>query len=204
MNIIGIDFSLNKPSACVLSNNKYSFYAWPYNIDEKFINALKENGVNVINRVESRYSGASSSDKVRNDIILSNNLANLIISTLNPFINSKTIFAFEGSSFASKGNVALQLTAWRYILVYKLSLLIPLNNIYSYSPLTLKSIAGCSKKGQKKEDMIKAFIKKGPDCSFVKSLREGKLMRPKATKWVDNVDDLIDAYWATETYLKKG
>ena len=202
-NIIGIDFSLNKPCACVYANNQYSFYAWPYDINKKTLLALKEAGVNVIDRIETRDKLPSSSDKVRHDITNSSNLATLIIDTLKPFINNKTIFSFEGSSFGSSGNIALQLTAYRYILIYKLTELIDVKNIYNYSPMTLKSIAGCSERGKKKEDMIRAFISLNIKSPLTIALKEGKLKKPKCDKWIDNVDDLIDSYYALECFREK-
>jgi hypothetical protein len=203
MNIIGCDYSLNKPAITVFSNNQYYFYSWPYNISEKDIEKIKNNGVHITTRKEERPKKISSSDKVRFDIINSNNLADLIINDIKEYINEKTIFIFEGSSFGSYGNMALQLTSWRYILVYKLSLIMPLKNIYSYSPLTLKATAGCSKKGTKKGDMIESFIKNGPNTEFRQSLIDKKLFNGGGKNWIPIVDDLVDSYFCIETFKLK-
>jgi len=202
-NYIGCDFSLNKPTICLLSNGLYSFYSWPFNINPKSVQKIGESGVNIIERTETRPKDLSASDLVRYDITNSNNLANSIIDTLNPFINKNTKFIFEGSSFASRGNIALQLTAWRYILVYKLSLVMSLDNIFSYSPQTLKATAHCSKKGMGKSDMIKVFIEEGPEHEFRKHLIKGELFNKGGKKWIEIVDDVIDSYYAVRTYMKK-
>ena len=201
--IIGCDFSLKKPAACVLSNNVYSFYSWPNNIDKKVIEKIKNSGVTIIEREEEKPKKLSATELVHYDIIHSNNLADLIIKELSSFINKNTIFAFEGSSFASQGNVALQLTSWRYILIYKLSLIIPLKNIYTYSPQTLKATAECSKKGMGKKEMIEAFIQKGPNTKFREALINKELFNGGGKNYIDMTDDLVDSFWSIETYIKK-
>ena len=54
MNIIGIDFSINKPAACVFTSGKYYFYSWPYELAEKYLYIYKTGGVTIINRIDNK------------------------------------------------------------------------------------------------------------------------------------------------------
>ena len=40
MTLIGFDFSINKPAACILNDNKYTFISWPYGIDTRVVNVF--------------------------------------------------------------------------------------------------------------------------------------------------------------------
>lgn len=197
--IIGIDFSMSKPAACVYINRQYSFYSWPKELSIKNENAFKNVGVNIFKRIE-----VPNKDIVKYDIINSDILSNLIIKTLIPFLDEETDIAFEGSSFASRGNVTLSITAWRYILIYKLSKIVSIDNIFHYSPITIKKTAGCSQKGKKKEDMIRAFIESGVDLQLRHELKTTPEKFQKRTgTWIEHLDDLVDAYFTVETFLLK-
>jgi len=200
MNQIAFDFSIAKPCAVVFENNNYHFYLWPKDINSKYENLFKSYDVNIIKRVN-----IENKDIVKYDIINSDILSDLIINSLHSFLNKDTIIAFEGSSFASHGNVTLSLTAWRYILIYKLSKIISLNNIFTFSPITIKSIAGCAKKGMGKKEMINAFIKNGPNCKLYFTLCENSnlFMKKGGKTYVDFLDDLCDAYWTLKTLIVK-
>ena len=206
MNIIGIDFSLNKTGITIFDTitKEYKFFLFPYNFTDNNIKQFINCGVNVILRGdEVRLKEPTASEKVRNDVTNARNYAKLIVDTLKPYINKETIVAFEGSSFASKGNVALQLTAYRYILVDRLIDVMDIKNIFSYSPQTLKKTAECSQKGKSKNDMIEAFItyELGIKNLFQECLLNDKLQNKNA-KWLDGVDDIIDSFFALQTYLK--
>jgi hypothetical protein len=101
--------------------------------------------------------------------------------------------------------VGIQLGAYKYMLMNILRYDIPLSNMYTYSPISIKSIAGCGKKGSTKADMIDAFIKNGPDCEFRRALIEKPelFQTKKAKNWILLVDDLVDSYWAIHTIIKK-
>lgn len=200
MTLIAFDFSISKPASIVFSNNEHIFYLWPKEINEKNKQLFKSFDINIMERETIQYS-----DITKYDIVNADNLSDLIINSLKEYLNGETIIAFEGSSFSSRGNVTLSLTAWRYILIYKLSKIIPIDNIHTYSPITIKSIAGCAKKGMKKTDMINAFIMKGPDCKLREVLRTTpELVQKKGGKnYIDGTDDLIDAFWTLETLRRK-
>jgi hypothetical protein len=205
MTLIGFDFSINKPAACVFSNNKYHFYIWPYGLDEKYIELYKKSGVNVTERTDTKDEGKDLSSKMRYEIENSHYLANLITGTILNHINYDTYLSFEGLAYASGGNRGIQLGGYKYILMSKLSTIIPLKNMFTYTPITIKSIAECAKRGMTKKEMITRFIQVGPVCKFRLSLFEHpeKFQKKGGKNWIDNVDDLIDSYWALETFRKK-
>ena len=90
--------------------------------------------------------------------------------------------------------------------MHYLSEYIPLSNMYTYTPITIKSTAGCAKRGMGKVDMINAFIKNGPPhCKLRIALFEHpeRYQSPKAKNWVIHLDDIIDAYYTLETLRKK-
>lgn len=206
MNLIGIDFSINKPAACVFSNNNYEFYGWPYNLKEDIIKIYKESGVNIIPQENKELLiEHNQHDLMRHEIKNSEYLSNLIINTLKPFLNENTLIAIEGLSYSSSGSVVLQLSGYRYILLYLIQKLVPLNNIYTYTPITIKSIANCAKRGMNKDDMINAFIERGPMCKFRMKLFEfpEKFKTPKSKKWIIHLDDFVDAYFVLKTLQEK-
>ena len=198
-NLIGIDFSIVKTAACVLSDNKYSFYLWPKDLSIKDINILSNVKVNILSR-----ENIENIDNVRYDIINANILSDLVIDSLLPFINKDTKIAFEGASFASKGNATISIMTWKYILIYKLSLLVPMDNIYTYYPLTVKSTAGCATKDKKgKNSMIKAFGESCSEHSLGLTIKNNPDILKKKVNYMTGIDDLADSYWVIQTLIKK-
>lgn len=206
MTLIGIDFSINKPAACVLHNNKYHFYGWPYDLKPTLIENLRNADVNIINRNDIKGIKSDISEKMRTEIKNSIYLANLIISTLQPFLSRNTYLAFEGLSYGSSGDVVLQLSGYKYILMSMISNHIPIENIFTYSPITIKATAECSKRGMTKNDMIDKFVEIGPNqCKFRMKMYEfpERFQTPRSKKWTTHIDDLVDAYFTLKTLEKK-
>ena len=194
-NIVGFDFSIVKPAACVLSDNKYFFYLWPKDLKDKDVNILTNVNININLRQNIEII-----DKVRYDITNANILSNLIIDSLTSFINKDTMIALEGASFASKGNMVISLMTWKYLLIYKLSLLIPLENVFTYAPPTIKSIAGCATKDKKgKNSMIEAFKKENINHLFCDTLINFPEKLKKKTNYIAGIDDCVDAYFVLKT-----
>lgn len=199
-NIIGIDFSISKTACCVFSDNQHKFFLFPKEIKPKLKELYTNNDVNIIERTTQQID-----DITKYDIVNASNLADLIILTLKEYLNNETIIAFEGSSFSSRGNVTLSLTAWRYILIYKLINIINIDNIHTFSPITIKSAAGCAKRGMNKKDMINAFIEKGPECKLRDVLKTTPelFMKKGGNNWIEGIDDIADSLWVLETLRKK-
>jgi len=205
MTIIGFDFSINKPAACILHNNMYHFMSWPYGLPEKIKTVYKESGVSIIERTDDKDKGNDISDKMRYEVENSRYLANLIRDSLKSFLKGDIYLAFEGLSYGSEGSSGIQLGGYKYMLMDSLSKYIPLDNMYTYSPITIKSVAGCAKRGMGKLEMINKFIAEGPHCIFNHELQESpdKFKTPKSKNWIVHLDDLVDAYWVIQTIKKK-
>jgi hypothetical protein len=199
---LGFDFSCNKPALTILKDNIYSFYFFPLDIDKVSIEKMNKCNINVFNRTRSELNkNANSSDKFRWHIEMANQLSESIMFVLEPLIkNNKVSIAFEGSSFGSKGDAGLQLAGYRYILVNELGKKYGLSNIYTYAPLTIKSVAGCASKDNRgKDSMIKAFIESNIEHEFWFQLKYNDHLLRKKTNYIQGVDDLIDSYWVLET-----
>ncbi len=204
---LGCDFSINKPAVTIYKKNTYEFLIFPFTLSDNLIKIYETYGVNIFPQPEliKHQKPSSSSEKVRKEILEARLLSEHIISSICRFIqlDELTFIGFEGSSFASKGNVAQQLATYRYKLIDSLSNLIPLENIFNYAPITLKKRAGCSEKGKGKSEMIEAFIKFGPNCKLKKGLIENRELFKKrgSNNWIEYLDDIIDSYWATQELM---
>jgi len=203
---IGFDFSCNKPACCININGNYHFLVWPLELDKKSIEILATKDIVVLNR-DRIEAGTTSSEKFRVHVTMAGILAEKILKTLEIVLENKTEnikIAFEGSSFGSKGDAGLQLAGYRYILMDKLGKLYGLENIYTYAPLTIKSIAGCASKDKKgKDSMIKALSEQNIDHEFIKTLRDNSQSLKKKTNFVSCVDDIADSFWILQTMIIK-
>ena len=139
----------------------------------------------------------------------STNLAKLIVGTILKIIRpynyniDDIIIANEGFAFAAKGDAALDLSGYKYILMKEL-IDNGFSNFKTYSPITIKSTAGCAKKGMKKDDMITALGNEDNDLHlFIHTIRDHNDILKKKTSYVMCVDDLADAYWCLKTVVKK-
>jgi hypothetical protein len=206
MKIIGFDFSINKPAACIYEDGNYQFMSWPFGLSEKIKNIYKESGVNLIDRLDEKYKGTDSSEKMRWEVSNARYLSNLIISSLPDGETKNWKIVFEGLSFASSGNVVLQLGGYKYILMNNLfDEGIPFENMTTYAPITIKKTAGCSKKGMTKKDMIDAFVASSCDHPLKYAIRSNRelFMKKGMKNYIDHLDDLVDSYWAIQTYIEK-
>lgn len=207
--LIGIDFSINKPGICIFKNNNYEFVSFPFELSKSQLQIYKNSPLNLIERTDQKYKGKNSSEKMRFDVSNSEYLANLIFDNVLIYLkdnkNYKNIYlGFEGLSFGSKGNVMLQLSGYKYILMNVFSKIIPYERMFTYAPITIKSIAGCAEKGKGKKEMIYAFLKTNINCSFKNYLLNNqKLFKTKSDNWIIHLDDLIDSFWVIQTMLIK-
>ena len=158
------------------------------------------------NRTDDKIKGDTVSDKLRYEVRNSKYLANLILDSIFPYIENEddknVHIAFEGLSYGSSGDVVLQLGGYKYILMDTLSQFIPLENMHTYAPTTIKKTAGCSKKGMGKSEMIEAFMLS--PTLFSKHLRDHRdRFKTRFGNWIGHLDDIIDAYWVLETLKDK-
>lgn len=200
MTLIGFDFSIKKPAACILKNNNYNFISWPYELSKTQQEAYKNSPITIIERKDTKINVKNVSEKLRYEVRNANYLATLIINSLD--FNDKEIFlGFEGLSYGSKGDVILQLSSYKFILMDSLSRLVPLENMFTYAPITIKKTAGCSKRGMGKANMIEAF--KLMPTKFSRYLKENEsLFKTKFGNWIGHLDDLVDAFFVLKTLEK--
>jgi Holliday junction resolvasome RuvABC endonuclease subunit len=200
--LIGADFSIAKPALCCYYNKELKFSVFPQKIDSKTETVLRDNGVYVINR---NLEPICTTDKnhIYNQISRYRDLANTIVNYIKSFDAEEYIFSSEGLSFASHGNMTMELASAKAIL---LSTLIDnnINQIYTYSPITLKSTAGCGQRGEnKKENMINKFREEPPMCEFMEQFKNNDGIFKKKTNYMPTIDDLADSYWCLKTLIKE-
>jgi len=211
--IFSFDFSMAKPALCVYINGKILFYCFPMNLDSKSENKLSNCNVKVFNRNLSSIDKKkfTSNELVVEHIKRANELSEMIIKVIsyllneyNITINEDVIISSEGLSFASKGDATLDLSGYKYVLLSKLYSK-GFTNIKTYSPITIKSIAGCSKKGNYgKLPMISKIMEEKENIhSFIDCLKYNPEELKKKTAFVNCVDDLVDAYWCLKTTIEK-
>ena len=204
MKIVGLDFSINKPAACLYNDGKFEFISWPFGLTyEKEI--FRNAGVLLFDRTDEKYKGKDSSEKMRWEVGNARYLAKEIV----PAVLSGTDFedtkiVFEGIAFASKGNMAIQLGGYKYILMDAFHRKkIPFSNMYTYAPITIKKTAGASKKGMGKKEMIDSFVNQEDNLLSKQIKKNPEKFQKKTGKWIDHLDDLVDAYWTIHTYIEK-
>jgi hypothetical protein len=202
--LIGIDYSCNKPACCILKDNHFYFCIWPLDFDDNTIKKLEESDIYVDSR--DRLSlGTDSSEKFRYHISMSKVLNTKITNYFKKIIGDRKVyFAFEGSSFGSKGDAALQLAGYRYVLVNELSKIYGIKNIFTYSPMTIKSVANCATKDKKgKTSMITTFSEENINHKFNLTLKTNPQFLKKKTNFVSGIDDLVDSYFTLKTLQLK-
>lgn len=209
--IFAFDFSMNKPAMCCLVENKVLFYTWPLKVDKVTYEKLTSCDVIVFDRELEPIKDKSldESQLILEHVTRASNLAKLIVDTifeiLKPYnynIND-IIIANEGFAFAAKGDAALDLSGYKYILMKEL-IENGFKKFVTYSPITIKSTAGCAKKGMSKDDMITALGKENNDLHlFIHTIWGHNEILRKKTSYVQCVDDLTDAYWCLKTVVKK-
>lgn len=205
MKLIGLDFSINKPAACIYKDGNYQFLSWPFGLSERLKNIFKEAGVAIFDRDDQKYKGSDSSEKMRWEVANAIYISDKIITdVLNSEDYKEFHIVFEGISYASTGNVALQLGGYKYLLMKAFwDEEIPFKNMTTYAPITLKKTAGASKKGMGKKEMINSFLERNDNYLAKEINKDPSVFQKKTGNWIDHLDDLVDAYWAVHTYLDK-
>jgi len=210
MTIIGFDFSINKPAAAIYTTDfpflpTWQFFGWPYGMKLKMFDLYNNSGVTLFNREDDKEKGTDVSDLMRYGVKNAQYLSELIQESLKIYLNSNPYIVFEGLSYASSGAHVIQLGAYKYMLMHYLSKFVSLDRMFTYSPITIKSVAGCAKKGMGKPEMIQSFIVNGPECEFRESLinSPSEFQSGKKNNWIMGIDDFVDAFWVIETFIAK-
>lgn len=212
---IGFDFSINKPAATIYHNRKFYFYFWPLDLSEQKQENYRKYGVTVhprgLKSIDTKKT--ENSQLVLIHTIRSTDLANIIITDLDKLISELTgespynlYICSEGLSYASKGDATLNLATYKGVLLSKLyeHYNEQLRRLFTYSPISLKSTAGCASKEKKSDKlaMITSFIEHtGENFPLSVGLLSGELVLKK--NFYEGVDDIVDSYWALQTMIKK-
>lgn len=213
--IIAFDFSMNKPAMCSLIDNTLEFFVWPSKMDEISAVKLTDCGVHVNVRGLSAMSDKDYDEcsLICEHVTRASALADMIIESIrwvlaehgiHPENYHDVIIANEGFAFGAKGDAVLDLSGYKYILMFKLYDA-GFRLFKTYSPLTLKATAGCNKKDNRgKENMISMLGKEGHGLhTFIDIIGDSPELLKKKTNFITCVDDIADAYWCMKTVVKK-
>lgn len=218
---IGFDFSINKPACTIVLFDKkiinHKFFIWPLNLNKKTINLWQDvSDVCLYNRDLPilKKNNYSSSDITFIHTKRSSDLSLMILKDINSYLNenigtdwnspnNKIYISSEGLSFSSHGNETMNLATYKGVLLSDLYRNIKIEKLCTYSPLTIKSIAGCAGKKDRgnKNAMINAFSKENDFESDIRNSLDIKLKSKK--NYIHCVDDIVDSYWAMRTMYNK-
>ena len=206
--IFAFDFSCNKPAMTSYVNNVIEFYVWPSDIDSKSYDKLTSCDVKIFNR-KLKHIKDKSLDQ--HELILEHvnraiSLSEIILQTIDGIVSrnniskNDVIIANEGFAFSAKGDAALQLSGYKYVLMESL-IKHGYTKLKTYSPITIKKTADCSKKGLGKNSMIEAMSKQNVDHILITTLRENPNQLKKKSNYVLCMDDIADSFWNLKTCL---
>ena len=206
--IFAFDFSCNKPAMTSYINGVINFYVWPSEIDGKSYDRLTSCDVIIHNRNLEKIKEKSLD---QHELILEHthraiDLSNIILDLIDYLVHENNIdkddviIANEGFAFSAKGDAALQLAGYKYILMERL-IDRGYKNLKTYSPITIKKTAGCSKKGLGKDAMIEAMSRQDDDHHLISILKNDPDYLKKKSNYVLCMDDIADSYWNLKTCI---
>lgn len=207
--IFAFDFSCNKPAMTSYINDVVDFYVWPSDIDDKSYDRLTSCAVNVFNRNLGTIKEKSLN---QHELIIEHvdraiNLSEIILQTIDKLVEynnikkDEVVIANEGFAFSAKGDAALQLAGYKYILMEALKNH-GYKNLKTYSPITIKKTADCSKKGLGKYAMIEAMGRQIVDHHLISVLHDNPDYLKKKSNYVLCMDDIADSFWNLKTCMK--
>ena len=207
--IFAFDFSCNKPAMTSYINGVVDFYVWPSDIDAKSYDRLASCDVNIFDRKLEHIKDKSLD---QHELILEHvnraiNLSEIILQTIDDLVSNNNlskddvVIANEGFAFSAKGDAALQLSGYKYVLMEAL-IKHGYINLKTYSPTTIKKTAECSKKGLGKDAMIEAMARQDIDHHLIKILHDDPDYLKKKSNYVRCMDDIADSFWNLKTCIK--
>lgn len=207
--IFAFDFSCNKPAMTSYVNGVMDFYVWPSDIDNKSYDRLTSCNVKVFNRNLEHIKDKSLNqhDLIIEHVNRSINLSEIILLTIDNIVKENNIskddviISNEGFAFSAKGDAALQLAGYKYILMETI-IKHGYTNLKTYSPITIKKTADCSKKGLGKDAMIEAMSRQENEHHLIKVLHDDPDYLKKKSNYVLCMDDIADSFWNLKTCLK--
>lgn len=209
---IGFDFSINKPAMTILWKKNYDFFIWPLSQRKKDLDLYLKNNVYSLPRglesISPKNYTASELTKIHTE--RSKNLADSIVLTIKKYMQDKKIddnvkifIASEGLSYGSNGDATLNLATYKGVLLVKLIENFNICELFTFSPISMKVLAGCSSKEKRndKSAMIEAF-RKDPfenEHTFHKNIKSFI----KKKNYASGVDDITDSYWVLKKMLSE-
>jgi len=204
---IGIDFSLNSPGICILSEDSCKWISLhrTKNIIDKMLKKdgspfkiLNDNSSVDINIIEKKEFDGEYHEKERQKIINAVYFSELAIDLLDPYLNENAIVGMEGLSFGSSGNSLIDISMTTALVRSSIIKKIDPNNFFVLSPTTIKKYA--LKGNSKKDELYNTLIDLRKDDirlkPFLHILREYKDTWIKGPNKVENpCSDLVDATW---------
>ena len=205
--IVGIDFSLNSPGFCILTETdcKWISLHRTTNIIDKMLKkegspfkVLGDNGTVSINIIEKKEFTGEYHDKERQKILNAIYFSEIALDLLDPYLNQNSIVGMEGLSFGSSGNSLIDISMTTALIRAGVVKRINPDNFYVISPTTLKKFA--VKGNAKKDELYNALIEKKSEDVRIKPLL--KLLSEYKDSWVKGsgkvenpCSDIIDATW---------
>lgn len=203
--IIGIDFSLNGPGFCILTEDSAKWISL-HRTSNNIPKMLKKLGspfnvfsgsehvsINIIDK--ETYSGEYY-DKERQKILNAIYFSNIVMELLDPYLNENTLVGMEGFSFASNGNSLIDIVTTSTLVRSAIVKKINPNNFFVISPTTIKKYA--VKGNAKKFELYDKIIESEDErlSPLTKTLKTNKSVWVKPSgKVEDPCSDIIDATW---------
>lgn len=210
---VGFDFSMNKPACTLIMDNKIKFLIWPLSMKTTVSEIYKQADVRCVDRNLPPMSKKSMPDLTSSSMTLEHTkrsvaLAKMIVDDIFSLTGSCCVFyvSSEGLSFASHGTAAMDLATYKGVLLAEVYTRMKPVGLYTYSPISIKKVAGCSDKAHvgDKHAMIKAFLNEKEKSGFFDVLSSGALLTSTGKNYLECVDDIVDSYWACKTmYFKE-
>lgn len=206
-NIIGIDFSLNSPGFCILTETdcKWISLHRTTNIIDKMLKkdgspfkVLGDNGTVSINIIQKKEFTGEYHDKERQKILNAIYFSEIALDLLDPYLNQNSIVGMEGLSFGSSGNSLIDISMTTALIRAGVVKRINPDNFYVISPTTLKKFA--VKGNAKKDELYNALLEKKSGDERIKPLL--KILSEYKDTWIKGAgkvenpcSDIIDATW---------
>lgn len=203
--IIGIDFSLNGPGFCILTEDSAKWISL-HRTSNNIPKMLKKLGspfnvfsgsenvsINIIDK--ETYSGEYY-DKERQKILNAIYFSDIVMDLLDPYLNEDTLVGMEGFSFASNGNSLIDIVTTSTLVRSAIVKKINPNNFFVISPTTIKKYAvkGNAKKFELYDKIIESEDKRLLPLTNTLKINKSVWVKPSG-KVDDPCSDIIDATW---------
>ena len=205
--VVGIDFSLNSPGFCILTNDSCKWISLhrTTNIIDKMLKkegspfkVLNDNESVSINIIPKKEFTGEYHEKERQKILNAIYFSEVALDLLDQYLDENTIVGMEGLSFGSSGNSLIDISMTTALIRAGVVKKINPNNFFVISPTTLKKFAvkGNAKKDELYNKLIEDRISEDRLKPLLNVLKEYKDLWIKGAGKVENpCSDIIDATW---------